>query len=307
MKKNALVLLLVCSTIIGLSQSKTQIEDLLNFANEKAIDYEQKKAEAIEWATRYGYPVTAEIDGSFIEIQYIDENGRPQYYKTDNSNAAATISTNKVYSGGGAGLSLTGSGITVREWDAGSALTTHQEFGGRVTNVDGASSHYHSTHVAGTIMASGVVANAKGMAYQANLRSRDWNNDVSEMASEGASGALMSCHSYGFTRGWYGGVWYGDPSISTLEDYLFGFYDSYTQQWDQVARNAPNYLICKSAGNDRGDSGSGYPPDGPYDCIGQQGVAKNILTVGAVEDIPGGYTTPSSVVMSSIQFLGTGR
>ncbi len=295
--------------ISSFSQSETDVEELTRFAAKQTIIYQQKKAEAIEWATQNGYPITIEADGSFIEIQYIDEFGRPQYYQTDNSTAAATISTNKVYPGGGAGLSLTGSGITVREWDAGSALTTHQEFGGRVTNVDGASSHYHSTHVAGTIMASGVQAAAKGMAYQANLRSRDWNNDVSEMATEASNGALISNHSYGLTRGWsWNGSswnWYGNSSISTTEDYLFGFYDANSQQWDQVARNAPNFLICKSAGNDRNEGpGTSPPNDGPYDCIGQQGIAKNILTVGAVEDIPGGYTNPASVVMSSFSSWG---
>ncbi|HPS63925.1 MAG TPA: S8 family serine peptidase, partial [Bacteroidales bacterium] len=238
------------------------------------------------------------------EIQYVDEYGRPQYYKTDNANAAATISTNKVYSGGGAGLNLTGSGISVREWDGGSVLSTHQEFGTRVTVVDAVATHYHSTHVAGSIMASGVVAGAKGMAYQAGLRSFDWNSDVSEMAVEGSAGALISNHSYGYTRGWSGSTWYGNPAISTQEDYLFGFYDVNTQEWDQVAYYAPGFLICKSAGNDRGESGTGYPADGPYDCIGQQGVAKNVLTVGAVADIAGGYTTPSNVVMSSFSSWG---
>ncbi len=299
-----LIAVILTLSIPGYSQTKAQIDTLNSIAKREAATYSIKKAEAIEWAKRNGYPVTKEIDGSFMEIQYIDKKGHPQYYITDNSTAAATISTNKVYSGGGVGLSLTGSGITVREWDAGSVLSTHQEFGSRVTVVDAVSTHYHSTHVAGTIMASGVVANAKGMAYQASLRSFDWNSDVSEMATEGAAGALISNHSYGYTRGWDAGTWYGDPAISTQEDYLFGFYDSYTRQWDQVALNAPYFLICKSAGNDRGNSGTGYPPDGPYDCIGQQGVAKNILTVGAVNDIPGGYTTPSSVVMSSFSSWG---
>ncbi len=309
MCKNVILIILVCTTILSLSQTETQTNSLLDFASEQTRDYEKRKDEAIKWAIQNNYPVIAEINGTTIEIQFIDENGQPQYYKTDNVNAAATISTNKVYPGGDAGLNLTGSGITIREWDAGSALTTHQEFGGRVTNVDGGSSHYHSTHVAGTIMASGVVPEAKGMAYQANLRSRNWYNDVSEMASEAASGALMSCHSYGYTRGWYWFItswaWAGNPAISTQEDYLFGFYDSSTWQWDQVARNAPYYLICKSAGNDRIDTGDGsYPPDGPYDCLGQQSVAKNILTIGAIEDIPEGYTVPEGVVMSAFSSWG---
>lgn len=289
---------------MGYSQTSTQNDSLNAIAQREAKKYSIRKAQAVEWANRNGIPVTFEKDGSFFEIQYIDENGRPQYYKTDNVNSAATISTNKVYSGGGAGLSLTGSGITVREWDGGSALSTHQEFGSRVTVVDGASPSGHSTHVAGTILASGVVAAAKGMAYEASLRSFDWNNDISEMASEGAAGALMSNHSYGYVRGWSGSNWYGNPSISTLEDYLFGFYDNSSRNWDQVAYNAPYLLICKAAGNDRGESGTGYPADGPYDCIDQQGIAKNIITVGAVDDIPGGYTTPSGVVMSSFSSWG---
>jgi len=297
---------LVILSFPGYSQTMTQVDSLQAMAQRESKIISIRKTHAIEWAKLNGYPIRTEIDGSLLDIQYIGANGRPQYYKTDNSNSAATISTNKVYSGGGAGLSLTGSGITVREWDGGSVMATHQEFGARVTVVDAVATHYHSTHVAGTIMASGVVASAKGMAFAANLRSFDWDFDVSEMATEAAAGALISNHSYGYTRGWYSGTWYGDPAISVLEDYLFGFYDSETQQWDQIALNAPYFLICKSAGNDRGNSGSGYPPDGPYDCIGQQGIAKNILTVGAVDDIPGGYTTPAGVVQTNTYFSSWG-
>ena len=62
----------------------------------------------------------------------------------------------------------------------------------------------------------------------------------------------------------------------------------------------------KSAGNDRGDgpTNGAYPHDGPYDCISHASIAKNILTVGAVNDIPGGYSGPSSVVMSSFSSWG---
>lgn len=305
MKYGYLVILIATLTAKTIfTQTTTQTDFLMEFARARNATFLEQKSIAVEWAARNNRPVMTETEGALLEIQYINDDGQPQYFKTDNVNAAATISSNKVYPGGGAGLNLTGTGIVVREWDGGTVLSTHQEYGGRVTNVNSGSTHYHSTHVAGTILASGVVSSAKGMAYQATLRAFEWNSDESEMASEAASGALMSNHSYGFTRGWYGGVWYGNPSISTQEDYLFGFYDSYTRNWDQIAFNAPNYLICKSAGNDRGDSGSGYPADGPYDCIGQQGVAKNVLTVGAVGDIPGGYTNPASVVMSSFSSWG---
>jgi PKD repeat protein len=148
------------------------------------------------------------------------------------------------------------------------------------------------------------------MAPAANLRAFDWNSDVSEMATEASNGALMSNHSYGYITGWawngFGWQWYGDTNVSTQEDYRFGFYNSNTKDYDVVAHNAPYYLIVKAAGNDRGDGPTNgqYPQDGPYDCIGSVGVAKNILTVGAVNDITAGYSQPSDVVMSSFSSWG---
>jgi len=247
-----------------------------------------------------------------MELMHLDEYGQPQYYIINNANSSATISTNKVHPGGGYGYSLDGAGMKVHEWDGGAVLTTHQEYIGRVVMGDGASTtHYHSTHVAGTMIASGVVSSAKGMAPAASLRAFDWNNDESEMAYEAANyNALVSNHSYGYARGWVwtgsSWQWYGNTNISTEEDYLFGFYDSQAHNWDQIAWNAPYYLICKSAGNDRGDGPSNppYPLDGPYDCIAHAAIGKNVLTVGAVADIPGGYTQASDVVMSTFSSWG---
>ena len=73
-----------------------------------------------------------------------------------NVDAADSTNVEHVTSGGSLGLDLTGEGYTVGVWDAGSVLSTHQEFDGRVTVIDGAASHSHSTHVGGTIGASGV-------------------------------------------------------------------------------------------------------------------------------------------------------
>ncbi len=108
-----------------------------------------------------------------------------------------------------------------------------------------------------------------------------------------------------------------------MKIHWFGFYSSYTQVWDQIAYNAPYFLICKSAGNDRNDNGPTpgtehwiwedddfelstltHDPDGEYDCIPPKGVAKNILTVGAVNDIFGGYSGTGSVVATSFSSWG---
>ncbi|UCF79423.1 MAG: S8 family serine peptidase [Candidatus Eiseniibacteriota bacterium] len=261
-----------------------------------------------------------------IKLMYV-EHGRPFYYLAQNLTAARTISTFNVWPGGGSGYSLTGSGTTLGElaiWDAGGVRLTHQELTGRVTQIDSpAATHYHATHVAGTMIATGVTANAKGMSYQANLAAYDWDFDETEAAAAAAAGLNVSNHSYSLITGWYQSgdwYWFGDTNVSTTEDYYFGFYDAQAQDWDQIAYNAPYYSICTSAGNDRDDAGPGpggghwvwddgvgnwvwstatRDPDGGatgYDCVNHRGVAKNVITVGAVYDIPLGYFSPADVV-----------
>ncbi len=138
-------------------QVTTNKEKLLQFSETKTAEFNQKKAEAEAYARQNNLPMTIETDSTFMELMFIDDLGMPQYYVTTNANSAKTISTNKVHPGGGYGYNLDGSGLTVHEWDAGAVLATHQEFGSRVTQGDGATSaHYHSTHVAGTMIASGV-------------------------------------------------------------------------------------------------------------------------------------------------------
>ncbi len=197
MKKHIFSLLLLVSTAsVSFSQIVTNTEALQNFAKEQAIKSQNDWDAVNDYAQRYNIPIRTKSNGKVTELMFIDDFGLPQYYITHNENAAKTISTNKVYSGGGAGLSLSGSGVMVHEWDGGIVLGSHQEFGGRVTIGDGSASNSHATHVAGTIMAAGVVSAAKGMAFSANLTSYDWYSDESEMASEAAAGAIVSNHSY---------------------------------------------------------------------------------------------------------------
>ena len=306
--RNYLVLSIVFIAIIvghkAISQTVTKKDKLYLLSENYNFHFQRNKQIAIEYAVVNDIPIRWETEDAVFELMYIDKRGIPQYFMSFNANAAATSSTDAVYTGGAAGLDLDGSGISVVEWDADNVRTSHQEFDTRATNMDGNTPHWHSTHVAGTIIASGVEASAKGMAFAASLKSYDWNYHHSEMAQEAAEGNLLSNHSYGFIRGWNGSDWYGDTTISNDEDYKFGFYDDNAKDWDEIAYNAPYYLIVKSAGNDRDDTGTGHDPDGPYDCIDQYGIAKNILTVGAIDDIPGGYTQPSDVVMSSFSSWG---
>lgn len=295
---------------------ETNVNSLLVQAEIYRQESIESKAKAIAKAKINGWSVLLKTETQLMELQELDANGNPLYYITNNEDAAISVSTNELYTGGSLGLNLDGTGMTAGEWDGGAVLSTHQEFNNtgssRINQGDSPTgTSAHATHVAGTILAGGVVSQAKGMAFNANLSAYDWNNDETEMATEAAGGLLISNHSYGYATGWYwdGSAWQwgGDEAISNQEDWSFGFYSAATQAWDFIAYNAPYYLIVKSAGNDRGDgpSNGAYPQDGPYDCLPTKGNAKNILTVGAVQDVAGGYTgDPNAVTMSSFSSWG---
>ncbi|MFT7824334.1 MAG: S8 family serine peptidase [Sulfurimonas sp.] len=316
----ALVILTGSTMLIGADTLKLQ-----QMADEFTQKELMQKNEALEFAKQNDMPIRKELaDGTVMEIQKI-ENGIPFYYITENADAATTTRSELLWN---TPFSVTGSGYTkLGEWDGGAVRASHDELTGRVTQEDGATTiSDHSTHVAGTLIASGAEPQAKGMAHQASLKAYDWNGDSSEMATAAGSGMEVSNHSYGYITGWYyngSWHWYGDTSIDQNESYGFGFYNSTAQDWDTIAYNAPNYLIVKSAGNDRNDNApaagtvhthngfgsytdthhdDGYD-NGGFDTISWHGVAKNILTVGSVNDISS-YSGPSDVVMSSFSGWG---
>lgn len=254
----------------------------------------------------------------------LDIFGKPKFYKTTSNLAAGiTTSANRVMPGGDLNLNLTGAGKQIHEWDGGLIRATHQELTGRVVNVNSSASlSDHATHVAGTMIASGVVANAKGMATQANIRGYDYNNDISEITTAAQAGARISNHSYGQQGGWEGNRWYGTPSVSETDDYKFGFYDTDARDLDRIAFNAPYYLMLWAAGNDRSDSrvtthqvqnssGSWVSStlsrdnDGPHDCILPAQTAKNVLTIGAINSVAANqHTTLSRITMSTFSSWG---
>lgn len=241
-------------------------------------------------------------------------NGRLYRYATCNSRAATSTAADRVRDT--APYNVGGDGVTVGIWDAGSVRPTHQEFGSRVSLRNSAGIHYHTTHVGGTVAAAGIEATAMGMAPGAHLHSYDWNQDTSEMLAAAMSapdetGVIqLSNHSYGMQTGWEGTEWFGTWDTPSEAD-GFGLYDVYAATWDTVCYAAPYFLPFKSAGNDRSDPapGSGQtfsyfdgsqwqsktydpatdPPrdgwdNGGYDTITVIGNAKNVMTVGAVND-----------------------
>ncbi len=320
--------------LTGLVFGQTNIPKLLDFSAKSSEISKSEQIRANRLADLLGMPKKIERGSTVIELAGFAKG--PLYRTTNNLIAAATTSTSAVWSGGGAGLSLSGSGVILGIWDGGPVRTTHQEYGGRVVVKDGSTATAaHATHVGGTMIASGVVTPAKGMSPAANLWSNDWNTDISEMAARAAEGLQVSNHSYGYIAGWSYNtkgdsrwVWYGYEPYNTTTDYGFGAYESISHDWDFVSFNAPDYLIVKSSGNDRCEGPDSQPVEhwvydytinkwvlstaerdkdgGTYgfDCISYQGVAKNILTVGSVKDIEAGYQQPSDVILASSSSTG---
>ncbi|MFL1580820.1 peptidase S8, partial [Riemerella anatipestifer] len=136
-------------------------------------------------------PFEGESNGRYYQLRSFDKKGRPLYYITYNSGAAEGTGTNKLHPEAGV-FNLEGSGMKVHEWDGGKVRVSHKEFGGRATQKDNSTSlSEHATHVAGTMVASGVDASAKGMAPKATLDAYDWNSDEDEMTAAAADGAIL--------------------------------------------------------------------------------------------------------------------
>lgn len=346
-----LVALTLASATTALAQSSstsihTDTKALSRIANTAQKDYKANRGKALELARKHGWIVEKTYtDGSHVSLQGLDAKGLPIYYITyNNTRAAATTKTDQLWAGGSLGLSLNGSSSSVAEkigiWDGGLIRTSHQELKERVAQQDNASElNDHATHVAGTMVASGVNALARGMAYGVKkLKAYDFNGDAAEMA-EAAKELLISNHSYGSIAGWrYNSdregtdkdpywEWWGDTDISKTEDYKFGYYDETAAKWDQIAYNAPYYLIVKSVGNNRSENGpevgkpyyqrnssgkftlvekrpSNISNNNEYDVISTYGNAKNVLSVGAVAPIADGYNQASDVSVASFSSFG---
>ena len=191
------------------TEVRTNLKRLDKIATAAAKDYKANRAKALKLAKAQGWVIEkAYPDGSRISLQGLDSQGMPIYYITyNNSRAAATVGTDQLWAGGSLGLTLSGSGSAVANklalWDGGKVRETHQELVGRVNQKDKpAQVDDHATHVAGTMIATGVNKLAKGMAYgNKMLAAYDFNSDVSEMANA-AKDLLISNHSYGTITGW---------------------------------------------------------------------------------------------------------
>ena len=342
--RNLALFILICLWALLESQNaKAQVDiyrpERKRQIQERAEEYSRQSdslfQKSMRLARQKGLKIKDSVGkGQVIMLQQINEIGEALYIGNhSNAQAAAMTRTNQVYSGGTVGVSLSGKSDTMSGklavWDGGNALASHQEFGGRVKLQESSgTTDIHSTHVSGTLIAAGINPTAKGMAFGADLKVWDYNNDNTEIL-QNAANLLISNHSYGYQAGWvYDSVknkwqWWGNDAISVNEDYKFGYYDSNAQTLDRAAFLAPNYLIVKSAGNSRNSNGpskageyyflknstkdstniSRAKNDG-YDIISTTGTAKNILTVGAIQSISTIPEKASDVALSDFSSWG---
>jgi hypothetical protein len=196
--------------------------------------------------------------------------GRPLRPAPVNSLAATLSHVTPVYS---APYNLDGSGIVLSQFEpddgSGSLVdTTHPEFGGRVTTHGSTKVGRHATHVAGTMIAAGILATAKGMAPNATLQEYDLAGDIATILSDktglGPLGVTADNNSWGFVLAWQPGgsvgwIWNGGF------DY-YGNYDAlYSAPYDKIAIDpAVNVLFVHSSGNDGTNGTPDLDPNGRH-------------------------------------------
>ena len=295
---------------------------------------------AKEYLRHSGRPKRWEDDRGVYELMAI-ENGQPIVYMTTNVNSAISIAADIVRNDPYYWMS--GEGLTAGVWDAGVALLTHQELVGRVVSKDGAGANWHSTMVTGTLAATGIDPNATGMAPLINIDGYNWTNDEAEMAAvamelpDQPTGKIqISNHSYGTSCGWRKvstspDVWYWYGNSSYQESFLFGAYLSSASSFDDICYRYPYFLPFRGAGNDRWDTsrpaeGETYyvnettpaifyattgpyadngPENGGFDTLMPDACAKNVLTIGAVNDaVTDGSRDLSKATIASMSAWG---
>ena len=310
-------------------------EQLREFAWKKDSLYRLRNGHMRKMASKYHLELTERYGEGGLAVLQFFEKGKPVYFITNNVDAASTISADLLWADYSEEYLLNGNNIEVGLWDAGSVFQEHQEFVASPEKIWQRDKPNivlnHSTHIAGTIKAQGIEPNSKGMAPEAKLLAYDFNNGISEMAVAASENLLLSNHSYGKICGWsYNSsnenwFWYGDTSLNQQEDLDFGYYDSICWDVDYIVFNAPNYLIVKSAGNDRGEGPVDQPVrhyewndgwitsedihdldggESGYRTVCSMAAAKNALVIGAVEDLPEGYVNSESVLVETYSAWG---
>ncbi len=197
--------------------------------------------------------------------------------------------------------SLNGAGVTVLVYDAGTARSTHQDFGGRLTTHDSSGNITHSTHVAATIGGNGAASLGanRGMAPGVTLLSYGLQNTSGGIFLYTNPGDMEADYTEAVnTRG----ADVANNSIGTntetngFDCAIQGDYGLTDQLIDGMVRGelgAP-FRIVWANGNERQGSRCDVEGFGDYYSTAPPATAKNHIAVGALNSNDDSMTTFSS-------------
>ena len=284
----------------------TKIEELKKeFDQRYTAEYEK----ALAYAKEHNLPIQGVNENNQVYALYgfVPGTNNLAYHITTNNGPQGSIRTARAQDlkqGGDLGLNLEGQGMIVGIWDGGQPRATHQSLGvDRVINKDGSTGiAEHPTHVAGTMVSSGVISETRGFAPQAVLWANSFyvGNDFSKMIAQAGQGLLVSNHSYGLD--------YINAGIETNSVPL-GQYNTQAKDVDALLYSAPNYTAVWAAGNSRNGDWNGQRMvtynTGKLgnDMLYGSSLAKNVVVVAAVNGISS-YGSANDVVMTEFSNWG---
>lgn len=197
---------------------------------------------------------------------------------------------------------LNGTGITVLVYDGGTARATHQDFGGRLFVRDGAGMVNHSTHVAGTVGGSGAASGGlqRGMAPAVVIQSYGFQYDGSGIFLYTNPGDIEADYSDAILDF---GADIANNSIGTntesngFDCAIQGNYGVTDAVIDGIVGGSLGggpFRVVWSVGNERQGSRCDVEGFGDYYSIAPPAVAKNHITIGAVNSNDNSMTSFSS-------------
>ena len=266
----AITLVKEATNIAALKRLKTTFEEEENLLRERL----RSKGLVHQWKIVQKGP-----SNQLYGLHDIGDDGSPLYYTTFMNPLGKVSRADALYENGSLQTDVNGDGEQLEVWDAGWALTTHQELMGRVSNAEdetGAQISDHTTSVVGALVSLGKVEKVRGVAYGAKAMVHDWFSDKREVTKAVANGLLVSNHSYGI-------------KTDAVPDWYFGAYIKTSRDWDKIMFNAPYYLMVSAAGNahllkDNETPIYGNVSDG-YDLLLGFNTSKNGLVVAGADAV----------------------
>lgn len=275
-------------------------------------EYTKKQNEAIERLLKEGHPrFIKQKNGEDAELVGELESGKPMYLITHNNiivvNALdANFQQTPFNELDGSSIQLDGLGINIAMIDNLFPRRTHELFRisntiSRITNRTNAfgindnifsstNTGAHPTHISGTIIGNRVVGSTssspdnllvRGVAIKSTLDAYHWRNHslrTANIAITNPDGGISNVNVINKSFGLVG---------FDLQPAEFGRYNNLSFFADKTMCENPTFQIVKSVGNERLITNGivPYPQQNilnGYDLLESEGIAKNVLVVGAI-------------------------